>query len=398
MEKVKGCAFLCDLNGKIDNVLRDDFNFSEFTPKGKLFTSLIEKQSLELALNFITEIKNKNVAFDYRLNVNYKNEIRSLYFLGVSLENFLLLIGADNHKEAVEFTNHLHTINNEQSNLIRKLLKEKIQVKTEKEKETERLLAELTLLNNELINLQRKLNKQNKELERLNEIKNRFMGIASHDLRNPLNVIQIYSEFLMENDENNLTEEQLTFSKVINNSSRFMIGLVNDLLEFSKIESGKIELTIQQFDIVKTALGIVDLFKPIAFKKNIVINFSTNVKSLILEADLFKIEQVLNNLLGNSVKFSYLHSEIFITVELQELECLISVTNTGDGIKPEDGERLFKPFQKIAARGTGNEAGSGLGLFIVKQIIDNHKGKLWYTSTPTKETTFYVRLPIKNNA
>ena len=352
MEKVKGCAFLCDFNGKINNVLRDDFDFSKLSPGGKLFTSLIEKQSIEHALNLITEIKEKNVAFDYRLNINYNKRIRSLYFLGVCLDKQMLLIGAENHKEAVEFTNHLHTINNEQSNLIRALIKEKNRSQTDKEKETEALLSKLTQLNNDLINLQRKLNKQNTELERLNDLKNRFLGIASHDLRNPLNVIQIYSEFLMENDENNLNEEQISYSKVIYDSSRFMIGLVNDLLEYSKIESGKIELTLQQFDIVKTAKGIADLFKPIAKKKNINLIFNINVDKLLIKADLFKIEQVLNNLLGNAVKFSYLNTVISFSIEKKEYECIISVTNTGDGIKPQDGEKLFKPFQKIAARGT----------------------------------------------
>lgn len=398
MEKVKGCAFLCDYDGRIINVLRDDFKLSEPAPDGQLFTSFFEHNSMQMALNMLTEIKAKNVAFDYRLNINYNQKYHSLYFLGVCLPENLLIIGADNHKEAIQFTNHLHTINNEQSNLIRNLIKEKIQSQNQRDNESEKLFNEITKLNNELINLQRTLNKQKTELERLNDIKNKFMGIASHDLRNPLNVVQIYSEFLMENEDNNLTEEQMNYARIIHDSTRFMTGLVNDLLEFSKIESGKIELVIQQFDVIKTTQGIVDLLKPIAKKKNIIINFKTGFQTLEIQADLFKVEQVLNNLAGNAIKFSYQNSEIEIRVEKVLNECLITVENEGDGIKSEDHDKLFKPFQKIAAKGTGDESGSGLGLFIVKQVVDNHKGKIWFSSIPRGKTKFYISLPIKASA
>jgi signal transduction histidine kinase len=396
MGKVRGCAFLCDENGVVNDVLRDDFSVVANVQEGRLFTSLFEKDSLGEALNLMTEIKTKNAAFDYRLNIKHNNTVHSLYFLGISLIDKMLLVGADNHTEAVEFTNHLHTINNEQANFIRSLLKEKNQIQRSKDAETEELLEQLTSVNNDLINLQRKLNKQKNELERLNEIKNRFMGIASHDLRNPLNVVQLYSEFLVE-EGNSLSEEHLSFAKAINDASQFMIRLVNDLLEFSKIDSGNIQLSIQEFDIIKTCSGIIDLLKPIARNKNINLTFKPTVSALTVSADLFKIEQVLNNLVGNAVKFSYFKTDIVITISKEGNDCLISIENKGDGIKPEDIDKLFKPFQKIAFHGTNNESGSGLGLFIVKQIVDNHKGSTWVESILKEKTTFFVRLPINAN-
>ena len=397
MKVIKGCAYLCEFNGTVCEVLRDDFSITKNHAVEKLFTSLLDEESTIKALDFLMEIREKRVAFDYRLNFQIENSVKSLYFLGVNLTDKTLIIGADNHTEAINFSNHLYTINNEQSNLIRGLIKEKSLSTAQRDKETEELLDELSKVNNESINLQRELNKKNKELERLNDIKNKFMGIASHDLRNPLHVVQMYTDFLVDEASDNLNEEHQDFLKVINSSARFMIGLVNDLLEYSKIEAGTIQLNIECFDLVKVLDGMVNFMKVIALKKNIIINFKHTVSKASINADMYKIEQLFNNLIGNAIKFSHLDSAINIELSKQEDNYLITVSNYGKGIDTANKEVIFRPFQKIAAKGTGNEAGSGLGLFIVKQIVDNHKGRIWYESEPNKRTTFYVELPQQLN-
>lgn len=392
---IKGCAFICDSGGVIQNILRNDFKQCNQDCYGKPFTSLLEKGSMEKALNMVMETKQKNIAFDYRLNLQHESQIKSLYFMGVNLGEQLLIIGADNHKEAVGFTGHLHQINNEQSNQIRSLLKENIKLQNQPDQESEDLFDELSRVNNELVNLQRELNKKNKELEKLNELKNRFMGIASHDLRNPLHVIQMYTELLLEDITENLTEKQIKFLKTIFNSTQFMVNLTDDLLEYTKIEAGKIELNKQLFDFAILISNITDFIRPIAEKKNIQIEVTGTEKALIVNADMFKIEQVLNNLLGNAVKFSYQESTINFHIADKDDIYYFYISNKGDGIPLEQQERLFKPFQKIAQQGTGKEKGSGLGLFIVKQVIDNHKGKIWVESQVGKDTTFFIELPKK---
>ena len=393
--RIRGCALICNLSGKIDLVLRDDFGLLADGNPNRMFTSLLDQGSAGLALDMLMEAKKRSIAFDYRLNIATEGGLRSLYFLCVNFEDQLLVVGADNHTEAIEFSNHLHTINNEQSNFIRQLIKEKSNPRDRKDAETTELLDDLSKVNNELVNLQRELNRKNAELERLNDIKNRFIGMASHDLRNPLNIIQIYSEFLIDETGEFLSPDHQEYLKIINQSTHFMVGLVSDLLEYSAIEGGKIQLNMESVDIVTAIAGIVKLMRPIALRKDMTIRFINEKESIAVDADMFKIEQVVNNLLGNAIKFSYPATEIEVKLDSAGGFWELSVSNIGHGIKKEDSEKLFKPFQQIAMKGTGNEKGTGLGLFIVKQIVDNHKGKIWVESVPGKATTFFVRIPVK---
>jgi len=255
--------------------------------------------------------------------------------------------------------------------------------------------SKMSRLNQEVNNLQREIIKKKNELERLNELKNRFMGIASHDLRNPLNVVELYASFILDEAKESLSEEHYGFVQTIHKSSKYMIGLVDDLLEYSKIETGKIALNKQEFDLLKTIKGVIDLHKPFANIKHINIELNAPEEKITINADIFKLEQVFNNLLNNAIKFSYLNTNLILKIEAIENNCLISIVNTGDGIQEKDIETIFKPFQKIAAQGTQREKGSGLGLFIVKQIVDAHKGKIEVKSIPNKETIFTVILPIK---
>jgi signal transduction histidine kinase len=398
MKKVKGCAFICDLNGTLIRVLRDDFNLLEKSAKGKPFIRFFTSDSSSKALDLMLEVKDKNIAFDHRLSINVGDSEKSLYFFGVNLVEEVLLIGADNHYEAMEFTNYIHEINSEQANSIRSLIKENQKISSDLNAETENLFDELSKLNNELVNTQRELNKKNIELERLNDIKNKFMGIASHDLRNPLNVIKIYTEFLLEEVPLVVPDEHKEYLNIIKDSAAYMIRLVNDLLDYSKIESHNIALNIETFDFIKLTQGIVQLNEPLAEKKGISIKMAIREDKLLVDGDIFKMEQVLNNLLSNAIKFSLPDTDILMNIESKNGLCLFNISNTGAGIKQESAQKVFKPFEKIANSGTANEKGSGLGLFIVKQIIDAHKGKIWFDSKPNELTTFFIELPQKTTA
>ncbi len=397
MSKISGCAFLCDESGVIQQVLRDDFGFSENNSQGKLFTSIVDKHSRDKSLNMILEAKNKNIAFDYRLEVYHQNKFKSLYFLGVHLGNQVLIIGADNHKEAVQFSNHLQQINNEQSNQIRTLLKEKTEKVIAQDSETEDLFNELTRLNNELINLQRELNRKNAELERLNEIKNHFLGMAAHDLRNPLSNINAISDFLEKKNEN-FNEKQKRFINHIKTQSSFMLNLVNELLDVSAIESGNVQLNSTPTNIVLLIETNISLNKDQADKKDIKINFSSNVKSLILKIDNNKIDQVITNFLTNAIKYSNNGTEITVSLEKKNTEVLIRLADQGQGIDKEEQKSLFKPFQKTSTKSTAGEKSTGLGLYIVKRIVEAHMGKIGVESEPGKGSSFYFSLPLNEKS
>ena len=393
MVKISGCAFLCDENGIIQEVLRDDFGFSESGCEGKLFTSIIDQHSRNKSLNMILETKNRNLAFDYRLDVSIHDHFKSLYFWGVYLDKQILIIGADNYEEAIEFTNHLQQINNEQSNQIRKLLKEQSKQITIQEEENEAILDELSRVNNELINLQRELNRKNAELERLNDLKNRFLGMAAHDLRNPLSNINALSNFL-EKKGDNLNKKQKRFASLIKTLSSFMLELVNELLDVSAIESGNIKINSSPTNLVLLIQTNINLNKERAQKKNIKIHFETNVDSLILRIDNNKIDQVINNLLTNAIKYSNTDTKILVSLVQNETEVLINVQDQGQGIAKDEIVLLFKPFQKTSTMSTAGEKSTGLGLYIVKRIVEAHQGHIGVESKAGKGSTFYFSLPL----
>lgn len=392
-KEVNGFALLCDQSGIVKSVLRDDFGMSYNTPVGKLFVNQIDPVSRSKSLNFLLEIKEKKISLDYRFNIVINDKAYSFYFIGVALGDEVLIIGANNHKEAVDFTNHLQQINNEQANKIRELLKEDSKKSAATDDETQQLFDEITELNNNLINLQRELTRKNTELRRLNDLKNKFIGMAAHDLRNPLANIISFSDFLRDELKDSLSENHYNFLKNISHSSEFMFSLIEDLLDYSKIESGKIQMNLEKLDVAKKLKGIVQNFNTLSERKKITIDFSPEQDNVEITADKNKIEQVFQNIINNAIKFSPQHSKINVRLKLKEDSVLIEVQDFGVGIENENLDKVFVPFTSIASKGTAGEKSTGLGMSIVKNIVENHKGKIWLESEPGKGTTFFVELP-----
>ncbi len=331
--------------------------------------------------------------YDYRLEVKHHNEIKTLSFLGVLINNKMLIVGTENHSETLNFINNLQQINNEQSNQIRHLLKEQNDKINNKNEETETLLEELSRVNNELVNLHRDLHLKNAELERLNEIKNQFMGMAAHDLRSPLGNINSISEFLEKRSEN-LTDTQKRFVNHIKEQSSFMLHLVNELLDVSAIESGQVQLNKTSEDITRLIENNINLNKGLAEKKNINIHFSTKLDTLYLQVDKNKIEQVLTNLLTNAIKYSNPDTEISVHLEKKDNHALIEVKDQGLGIKQAEISSLFKPFQKTSTASTQGEKSTGLGLYITKRIVEAHNGTIKVESKVGVGSSFIITLLI----
>ncbi len=391
--KLKGFAFLCDENGKIKDLLRNDINFIPKELKGQLFPNIVEKGSRPKAMNFLRDISKNEVAMNYQMNIFINEKVETISFLGIQIKNEMIIVGAEDEKEAMEFTNQLQQINNEQANIIRNLMKEKIEFQGQVSDVNENSWDDLTKLNNELINLQRELSKKNAELEKLNETKNHFLGMAAHDLRSPLSIIFSYTEYLIDNSKQYLPEKQHKFLQTIFSTSQFMLTLIDDLLDVSKIESGKLELKKETFDLIDFATENIELNNPLAVKKNIQIQLHSNLKSLEIYADRHKIEQVFNNLISNAIKFSYPGSSIGVDISANNDEISISFKDQGTGIKKEKLENIFQPFNMASGAGTSGEKGTGLGLLIVKKIVEGHGGNIRVESEPGKGSTFFVTLP-----
>jgi len=394
--KIKGIACLCKADGKIFRVLQNDLGTQYDDLEGQSFVSLADKKSRTKATSFLIDVRSSQLAFNYSLNLWIDNAIHTLTFLGIMVkENELIIIGAKSQQDTVAFTNQLQEINNEQANLIRKLMKEKINSQNNEIQKKDQSYEDLSSLNNELINLQRELSKKNIELERLNETKNRFLGMAAHDLRSPLAIIQGYAAFLKENASEELSEKNKLFLNTIYSTTEFMLNLVEDLLDVSRIESGKLELNKESFNLISFAGNIVEINKPIAQNKEIYIEINYNKEDITIYADRHKIEQVFNNLLNNAIKFSYPGKNIYVDITEEQNKAKVSVKDQGKGISKEDQGKIFQPFEQVSNTGTKGEKGTGLGLIIVKRIIEGHGGEIWVDSEPGKGSTFSFTLPVE---
>ncbi len=246
-----------------------------------------------------------------------------------------------------------------------------------------------------LYNQQLELEKVNSELQKLNEKKNYFLGMAAHDLRNPLGNINLFSTFLLEETSDILNEGQIEYLNNIIYSSDYMLNLVNNLLDVSKIEAGKLVLKLNTFNIVELIRKNIYLNKFIAKKKNIDIFFEPVLEQIDVVADSQQIEQVLNNLFSNAVKFSEKgkHIEVFVTIKEKLAE--ISVKDSGKGIPEDELNKLFRPFSKTSVTSTDGEQSTGLGLAIVKKIIEQHNGTILVSSQVGVGSVFSFTLPLQ---
>ncbi|RQD75706.1 MULTISPECIES: HAMP domain-containing sensor histidine kinase [Desulfonatronospira] len=261
--------------------------------------------------------------------------------------------------------------------------------------ETEELRRNLVQLNNEFSNLNRELQKKNIELTKLNELKNHFLGMAAHDLRNPLGAIRNLSEFLLEEARDSLSDEYIQFLELIHTSSNFMLSLLDQLLDIARIEAGKLELDFQSTDLISLIKSVVDINKILAEKKKIQIRLEHFETIPYVELDSMKIEQVMHNLLSNAIKFSPEGNLIKVHVFLSGEHVTVAVTDKGPGIPEEDIQKLYQPFTKTSVKTPEGEKSTGLGLAIVHKIILGHMGKIWVESKVDQGTTFFFSLPVK---
>ncbi len=248
--------------------------------------------------------------------------------------------------------------------------------------------------NDKLLVLQRKLAEQNEELQRLNEQKNAFIGMAAHDLRSPLAAIQVYSDFILEGGARGFDQQQENYLLRIRKSSEFMLSLVDDLLDIATIESGKLTLDPKPTDLAALVEQNVQLNLGPAGLKRINVVFDRQGAGRLVPVDQLRMEQALNNLISNAIKFSHPDSTVRVGLRFERDEVVISVQDEGQGIPQGEHGKLFDAFTVTSVRGTAGEKSTGLGLAIVKKIVEGHGGRIRVESEVGRGTTFFISLPL----
>jgi len=239
------------------------------------------------------------------------------------------------------------------------------------------------------------LAEKNAQLAKLSELKNQFLGMAAHDLRNPLTVIITCAGFLLEETAKVLPEaKKREFIERIKVNAEFMVNLINDLLDFTRIEAGQIELNLEPVVLTELVERNAEENRLLGAQKGIELELVVEGNGARVNADPARITQVLNNLMSNAFKFSAPGTKVRVMVKKESGGWKVAVQDQGQGIPREEMGRLFKPFQKTSVRSTAGERSTGLGLAICRQIIEAHKGVIGAESEPGKGSTFFFWLPV----
>lgn len=240
--------------------------------------------------------------------------------------------------------------------------------------------------------LQRELLERNRQLSALNEEKNRLLGTVVHDLRTPLTVVAGYATFL---GAGPLDDEQRDFVEQIRRTTAFMESLVNDLLDLAAIEAGSLQLRREEVDLREHVARVVELNRRLATRKDVRVELVGAATSVTARIDRGKIEQVLNNIIGNAVKFSPRGARVAVSLETDGDEAVVAVADEGEGIPAEELGALFQPFRVTSVRPTDGEKSTGLGLAIAHRIVAGHGGRLWAESEVGRGTTFRFTVPTR---
>ena len=369
-----------DSEANIAEILNDPLGLTADVEIGAPFARLAVAGSLAKALSFLAEIRTNGVAFDWEFNVLLGGLLQTFHFTGGNVDGQVLVIGASNAATSIQFYEEMMRINNDQVNALRQAYGGMQRDRT--------VYDEISRLNNELVDTQRELAKKNAELVQLNREKNHIIGIAAHDLRNPIHAILMLSQFLAEDIHNDELQE---FVAEIQSSSHFMAQLIDDLLDVAKIESGMVELDYTQVDMNAMIRENVERNRLLAARKHVKICLQEE-EMPPAQVDRSKLEQVLNNLITNAVKFTPEGGKVEVRLSDIGSHICLEVQDWGMGIPSDVQSRLFTPFLK-GQTGTAGEKSTGLGLTIVKRIVEGHGGSIRFESAVGVGTTFYIAIP-----
>ncbi|WP_319478555.1 HAMP domain-containing sensor histidine kinase [Marispirochaeta aestuarii] len=383
-----GFAVLCDPDGRIEIILRNDLKNILNPRPGAPLSTLIDEADLPDYYTFLYRLKNETVLHDWQLKIDSAAEPRELYFTGGTFDGRIFIIASSLTTEAAEFIDELGRINNEQADMLRRAMKKE-------SRDDQEVFRDFARVNNELTNLQRELHKKNHELTRTLQERDRFIGMAAHDLRSPLSGISGLCGLLLDGRMGELSKDQQEIIQTICESSEYMVQMVNDMLDLAAIESGTLQLNIRKADLVKIIRDSYSINRQIAEQKEICLTIKTEQDSIPLEIDGVKIRQVADNLISNAIKFSHPGTAVQVRVMQNGDYAEVSVRDQGQGIPAEELPKLFTPYSRVNVSSTAGEKSTGLGLAISQRIIQGHRGTLRVESEVGRGSDFRFSLPLK---
>ena len=251
----------------------------------------------------------------------------------------------------------------------------------------EQYTAELSAKNQQL-------EARNLDVERANRLKSEFLASMSHELRTPLHTIIGFSELLTEQLEGSLNEKQKRFINHILQDSRHLLELINEILDLSKIEAGRLELQKEEMDFSGCLREVIAGIQQQAAAKSIRVDIRNEFNGT-LYADRMRIKEILYNLLSNALKFTADGGNVWVEAAVQGHELQVVVGDTGIGVHPEEHNSIFEKFYQVGSTTEGTREGTGLGLPITRKLVELHGGHIWLESSPGEGSRFSFTLPLQ---
>ena len=379
-------SILSEWSFEIDDALEKSKSFciaifsidKELLFSNEAFNALISKNPIESFINptfdQIVSLQNKKIlVFDGFLTLgDFYSVNTSIVAQIYRKENKLLIIGGVNTMQLIEQNILLHQSNREISNLQRDLIKK----------------------THTLENTLSKLNEVNQELNKTNADKDRFMQILGHDLRSPFTTLIGFSGLLANNLHKYDIDKIDNYVGLIQKTAKRTYDLLEDLLLWSKSQSGKIPFEPQEIYLHEMCKQIIETLEENANAKKITIQSMVS-EELVLIADLNMLKTIIRNLISNAIKFSYENGQINIFAQSGQFETIVTVFDNGVGMNEEDQLKLWKMTSQHTTLGTAKEKGTGLGLMLCKEFVENHNGRIWVESKVGEGCAFKFTIPAK---
>ena len=338
--------------------------------KNALIDTKTNKALLDVQTQQLEEIQKREIA---RIN-----EINNEHLKSAKLKNTLLLVVSGSVLLLMLVATLFFY---KRAKIARQINEQNIQILNQKSKiyEQAKSIAEIneTLL------------EKNAKLEKLNEEKNYIMNVVAHDLKSPLNQIQGLAE-VIRLEEGKLSPTQLECLENISVSSERLSKMINRILDTRAIESEKSAFVPKDVNLKNILEHTIDNFKPLADQKKITLQAPARLPATLVKGDKQYIQQVLENILSNAIKFSPTNKKVAITLNTIDNQAVIGIKDEGPGLTEDDKKKLFVEYAKLSAQPTGGESSTGLGLSIVKKYIDLMEGDIWCESTGGQGATFYL--------
>ena len=416
-----GFAVLCDLQGIVARVLRDNLALGERIAPGQTLTRLVDRGSLSKALSFLVEIKAQGATFDWEMNVavgeTMSDEGQStltLHFTGGVMAETLLIAGAASSQSALQLYAELLRLTHAPAARLRAAVQERVEAEHTQAEVGHGLYDDISRLNNELVNLQRELAKTNAQLEQrvaartadltqsnaaLTQalcVQSGFLAAVSHELRTPLAAVLGLAETLQLGIYGPLTECQQKPVAMLLSSGQRLLALVTDVLDYTALEAGAVSLRRADTPVAEICQASLQAVQGVAATRQIRLTCQIAGALATVPADRQRLEQMLVKLLENAIKFTPEGGAVGLDVtgDVGRREVHFTVWDTGIGLAPEDQAGLFEPFTQVDSRLARNYEGAGLGLALVRRLVELHGGQVKAESDgPGKGSRFTVKLP-----